>query len=312
MENILPIHLQEVIFGSSDSRVSKQLTKLEKAGKIRKTAPRIYSSNLIEPIELIIRRNLFQILGRLYPGAILSHRSAFEYAPTETGHIFITYTYTKKIFLPSITISFIKGKGPIEGDNTLSGELYVSQKPRALLENLQTSRRPGPSSKCLPLPEIEEKLEQIIRVNGEDELNKVRDKAKEISKELNMQNEFERLNKMIAALLTTHGSKIMAATSTQFADHLRQLADRRLNQAISQLSPSLHPALSGTSSLLRLRLPRIACFTPSTMQSENRTPIALLFLVIPANVTGYFQYCLCHYEACWRSFFSWSFVVRVI
>jgi len=33
------------------------------------------------------------------------------------------------------------------------------------------------------------------------------------------------------------------------------------------------------------------------MQSENRTPIALSFLVIPANVTGYFQHCLCHYEA---------------
>jgi hypothetical protein len=33
------------------------------------------------------------------------------------------------------------------------------------------------------------------------------------------------------------------------------------------------------------------------MQSENRTPIALSILVIPANLTGYFQYYLCHYEA---------------
>lgn len=211
VENILPIHLQEVIFGSSESRISKQISKLEKEGKIRKIAPRIYSSNLTEPSEVIIRRNLFQILGNLYPGAILSHRSAIEYAPTKAGYIFLTYTYTKKVSLPGITISFIEGQGPIEGDNIISGELYASQKPRAFLENLQTSRNPGPTSKCLTLVEIEEKLEQIIRVNGEDEINKVRDKAKKISKELNMQKEFERLNQMIGALLKIHTSKILSS-----------------------------------------------------------------------------------------------------
>ena len=74
MENILPIHLQEIIFSSSDQKISKQISKLEKNGKIRKIAQRIYSSNLIDPPEAIIRRNLFIVLGRLYPGAILSHR----------------------------------------------------------------------------------------------------------------------------------------------------------------------------------------------------------------------------------------------
>ena len=93
----------------------------------------------------------------------------------------------------------------------MSGELFVTQKPRAFLENLQISKNRGDSSKCLPLAEIEDKLEQIIRVNGEDELNKVRDKAREIAKELNMQMEFERLNKMISALLATHSSKILSS-----------------------------------------------------------------------------------------------------
>ena len=211
MENILPIHLQEVIFGSSDKRISRQISILLKKGKIRKIAPRIYTSNLNEPIEDIIRRNLFQILGKQYPGALLSHRSAFEYSPTKAGYLFLTYTYTKKVKLPGITISFIKGQKPIDGDNAISGELYVSQKARAFLENLQASKTPGPKSKCLTLPELEEKLEQIIRVNGEAEINKVRDNAKSIAKVLNMQKEFERLNKMISALLTTHTSKILSS-----------------------------------------------------------------------------------------------------
>lgn len=211
MENILPIHLQEVIFGSSDKRRSRQISNLEKAGKIRKIAPRIYSSNLTEDPAAIIRRNLFQILGTLYPGAILSHRSAFEYAPTTAGIIFLTYTYTKKITLPGITISFHAGHEPISGDNIISGELYVSQKPRAFLENLQASRNTGPTSKCLSLSAIEEKLEQIIRVNGEKEINQVRDEARKISVELNMQKEFVVLDKMISALLSTHPSKILSS-----------------------------------------------------------------------------------------------------
>ena len=92
MENILPIHLQEIIFSSSDPGISKQISKLEKNGKIRKISPRVYSSNLTEPVEEIIKRNLFLILGRLYPGALLSHRSAFEFQPTEYGHIFVNNT----------------------------------------------------------------------------------------------------------------------------------------------------------------------------------------------------------------------------
>jgi len=40
MENILPERIPEVLFSSSDSMVSRQISKLQKAGKIRKIAPR--------------------------------------------------------------------------------------------------------------------------------------------------------------------------------------------------------------------------------------------------------------------------------
>lgn len=209
MENILPIHIQEVIFSSSDTKISKQISKLEKEGKIIKIAPRIYTSNLKETAESIVQRNLFQILAHLYPDALLSHRSAFEYKPTATGTIFLTYTYTKKVNLPGVTISFLKGNRAIDGDNVIAGKLFVSQQERALLENLQSSKRPGADSKTLSIPEIEDKLEQIIRVHGEDGLNKIRDKAKAISEQLNMDSEFLKLNKIISSLLSTKPSKVL-------------------------------------------------------------------------------------------------------
>jgi hypothetical protein len=203
--------VQEVIFSSRDSKTSKQITKLLSAGVIRKIAPRVYSSNLDEPVEGIIRRNLFQVLGTLYPGTMLSHRSAFEFQPTKTGQIFLTTSYTKKVKLPGITIQFLAGPSPIEGDNKFSGELYTSQKARAFLENLQTTRKLGSNSKCLSLPEIEERLEQIIRVNGEKEINKLRDQARMLAEQLEMQQEFEKLNRIISALLTTKTSKILSS-----------------------------------------------------------------------------------------------------
>lgn len=211
MENIIPIHLQEIIFATSDIALNRQLSKLEKEGQIKKIAPRIYTSNFNESAEIIIRRNIFSILGKLYPGAVLSHRSALEFKPTLANQIFVTYTYTKKIELPGITIRFMKGMPAIEGDNPFSGDLFVSQQERALLENLQTSRQAGSTSKTITISEIETKLEQVVHVKGEQGLNQLRDKAREIGGKLQMQSEFEKLNKMISALLTTKPSKILTS-----------------------------------------------------------------------------------------------------
>ena len=211
MENNIPIHLQEIIFATSDIALNRQLSKLEEEGQIKKIAPRIYTSNFNESEETIIRRNIFTILGKLYPGAVVSHRSALEFKPTSANQIFVTYTYTKKIELPGITIRFMEGMPAIEGDNPFSGELFVSQQERAFLENLQSSRQIGPTSKTITLPEIENKLEQIAQVKGEEGLNQFRDKAREIAEKLGMQSEFEKLNKLISALLTTKPSKILTS-----------------------------------------------------------------------------------------------------
>ncbi len=56
-----------------------------------------------------MRRNLFYILAQLYPHAVISHRSAYELKPTDTGDIFLTYTYTKNVSLESYFSNYIEG-----------------------------------------------------------------------------------------------------------------------------------------------------------------------------------------------------------
>ena len=207
----MQLRLQELIFSSSDPETSREISKMEKKGVVRKIAPRIYTSNLEESPAKIIQRNIFQILGNLYPGVILSHRSALEFKPTEDYQIFLTYSYSKKIELPGVTLNFFNGMKPIEGDSKFVGELYASSQERAFLENLQTSRSTGRQPKNLPVEELENKLEKIFLVKGEQGLNDFRDNARKISEKLHMETEFAKLNKIISALLKTRPSNILSS-----------------------------------------------------------------------------------------------------
>ncbi len=201
--------MSEIIFASSNPQEAYKISKMLQEKKIRKIAPRIYTTNFDEKPSEIIRRNILEILGNLYPQSVLSYRSAFEFKPTSTNQIFVTYSYTRKIKLPGVTINFLEGKGPVEGDNKMIGELYVSSKERAFLENLKITKKSGHDSKTLGIPKIEEKLDDVLRIKGEDGLNQLRDKAKKLSEILEMQKEYESLSKIISALLATKPSKIL-------------------------------------------------------------------------------------------------------
>jgi len=126
MNKDTPVHLQEIIFSSDEPRISRAISKLVREGRLRKIAPKIFTSNLEEEPADIIYRNRFKIIGHLYPGILLSHRSALEYKPTGTGHLFLTYNYERRVNLPGIKLSIMAGNAGIPGDNLLTDGLYVS------------------------------------------------------------------------------------------------------------------------------------------------------------------------------------------
>ena len=238
--------MSELLFASSDSREAYRISRMLKQKKIRKIAPRIYTTNFEEAPAEIIRGNILEILGHLYPGAVLSHRSAFEFKPTSANQIFVTHSYRRKIKLPGITINFLEGKGPVDGDNKMFGELYVSSKQRAFLENLQVTKKAGPSSKSLSLPEIEEKLDDIAKVHGEGGLNRLRDSARKTSKDLSMEREFGRLDKIIGAMLSTKPANVLRsplaisrAAGNPFDKHRLDVFERLFNYLHNKEFPSI-------------------------------------------------------------------------
>ena len=203
--------LPEVLFANGDKSYSYYLSDLTKKGMVRRVAPKVYTSNLDASDEEIVRRNLFLIVGKLFPGAVVSYRSAFEMKPTSSGDFFLTYKYTKKVKLPGLTIHLLEGIGGQAEDTPFVNGLFIACHERAFLENMKTSYRKGENTKCLPINEIEERLEKVIRINGEAAINALRDKAKILSGRLNMEPEFAKLDNIIGALLSTRDSKVLTS-----------------------------------------------------------------------------------------------------
>lgn len=53
----------EIVMASSDKATSKFITQMKKEGRLVKIAPKIYTTNMNDTAENLIRRNLFFILG---------------------------------------------------------------------------------------------------------------------------------------------------------------------------------------------------------------------------------------------------------
>ena len=203
--------LNEVIVGSASPATAKLLARLKREGRVVKLAPRLYTTNFTDSPENIVRRNIWAIVGKLWPGARLAFRTAFEYAPHE-GRLFLGYKYTRKVALPGLTIHFIATPESLPSDYPFMEGLGVSSHARAVLENLEPDRTQGGVEKCLPTEVIEERLEAEFAAGGEAALNKLRDEARAVVAATGMEYAFARLDKLVGALLSTRPANVLKSS----------------------------------------------------------------------------------------------------
>ena len=111
----------------SDTSQSAEMSRAVKSGLVRKIGSKLYSSNLRDTPEQIIR----QILSLLIPGTVVSHRSAIENKISPAECIFVTGEYRRTIDLPGLEIFVQKGYGPLEGRDSPILNLYVACRERA-------------------------------------------------------------------------------------------------------------------------------------------------------------------------------------
>ncbi len=200
---------KEIVFASSLPEVAREISHLVDSGKLRKIAPRLYTTNLIDSPEHIIRRNILSILMWRFPKTIISHRSACEMRTTPSGHFFLTGKVNRKITeLPGVIIHILKGPDADEKD-MIYGQMYIASEYRWLLENMQSSRKHGEESKTLPQETVEKKIGSVFVAGGEKALNEYRDTLRNTAKRLGMHKEFQKINIIISAILSTHTYEVL-------------------------------------------------------------------------------------------------------
>jgi hypothetical protein len=201
----------------SDSHGSAAASRMARAGTARKIGPRLYTCNMLDAPEAVVSRNLWPIVALLAPGAVVSHRTAFENRAAPDGSVFLSGSYPRQIALPGITLRQIVGSGPIEGDMPYMGRLFLASRPRAFLENLLPSRKRELVARTVGREGVEERLAETLRAGGEEALNRLRDEARSVAPLLGLDEQFRLLDSLIAALLRSRPSDLKAPSARAYA-----------------------------------------------------------------------------------------------
>jgi hypothetical protein len=198
----MTIMLPEVFV--SNKSLSPRISKEMKKGKLRKLGSRVYTTNLAESAELLIKRHAWFIVKELFPGSVIVDRTALEHRPAKDGSVFLVSKKKRAVLLPGLSIIPRKGHGPLDEDKPFMEKLFLSCPARAFLENLCKRRtRKGEVSRTLSHEEIEERLEMLLQGAGTSALQTLRDQAKLIAPLIGLENEFKILDGIIGTLFGT-------------------------------------------------------------------------------------------------------------
>jgi hypothetical protein len=193
---------------------ARRLQRLAAAGQLRRIYAGIYTDDLTQPLESIVRRELFPLCPLVAPGSIISHRSALEGGrPTSAGNLFLTGSNRRDFELPGVKLRMTKGAGPLDSDirvPTFGGDAYISSQARALLENLTASRGDPAERRTLGAEGVEAWLARLISRDISGSVNKLRDTARAIAVPLGLESEFKQLDQTIGALLGTQRVRLTA------------------------------------------------------------------------------------------------------
>lgn len=230
----------------SDTTTSRAVSRAAGQGRLRKLASRLYTSNLKDAAEAIVRRNLWQIVGGYFPGALVADRTALENAPAADGSVCLIADREADIALPGITLRPRKGHKALASDRPFIAGLHLCSTARAYLENMRSSRsRGGLVSRTLLRKELGERLDAFLRLSGEDAIKRLRDEIRVLAKPLDMMEEAKTLDGLIGTLLGTREEKLRSGVGK--ARH----AGRPYDPARLALFETLHRALRDHPPIIR-------------------------------------------------------------
>ena len=185
------------------------LDRYVRDGRVRRLATGLYTSNVDDPVDEIVRRNVYDIAGLLFPEAVVSERSHVVGGLTAENELMLVADRTADVAVGPVVYRARRGPGPAEGDMPWLGSgLYLASPARGLLENARLTRgRRGRASRGLSRSELETYLEHKLDSVGAEGLNDLRDQARALAPTLGAAAELHVLEQLIGTILGTRSVK---------------------------------------------------------------------------------------------------------
>lgn len=204
-------------------------SRAAKRGEIRRLSRGLYTRNLDEAPEQLVRRRWFDVAALYFPGAVIVDRSATTAGPAADGSLFLDVgpgpVNPRAVALPGLTLRPRNGPGPVEGDTAFM-KLTMSSPARAMLDNMRPSRARTSVPRTLRPLELEERLDRLARTRGEEALLMLRDEAKRTAILLDAEHELAELDRLIGSLLGTRDAPLRTAAARARRAGLGYDADR--------------------------------------------------------------------------------------
>ncbi len=227
-----------------DSTLHDRFTR----GEIVRLARGIYSTDVDADPSDVVRRAWREIVGRRFPHAVVTDRSAV-WAQPHDGYLFIASARDGSLELPGLVVVSRKGPGAVEGDIAMGAGVHLASRPRAFLDNTRpTRRRSVLPPATLARAELADWIDHLCAVDGAERVSEYRDAAEALADTLEVSPaRVERLNEIVGAALgtrdSTSGSQAMKARAAGIPfDQGRVLRFELLANHLRDVVTS-HPAL---------------------------------------------------------------------
>jgi hypothetical protein len=218
-------------------------------GQLARLATGVYTSDVTSDPAAVVAREWHNIAGRMFPGAVITDRSAVTGEPVD-GVLYLSHDgRARRVDLPGLSVTARSGAGPLDGDIPLPGGLHQASKGRALAENARPSRsRGGRERRTLDAAELGDWIDRLCQVDGPERLARYREQAERAADAVGAaQDAVKALSQMIGAALGTQqahtSSRALAARQAPLPydqDRVRLFA--QLADSLREVRPAHWPS----------------------------------------------------------------------
>jgi len=240
----------------SDETPRSTIAGMVRRGDLVQLATGVYTADKTRSPEEVVRRRWLDITGHLFPDATITDRSAPRSGPVD-GVLYLAHDRRdREIDLPGLRITARRGAPPQPDDIALPTGLHLASQARGLAENAMPSRaRRGSIPRRLTRNELCEWIGQICRLDGEEKLDRLRNRARSLAPTLGVTDEaFDTVDILIGAALGTRHApnlppSLHARRYLKPYDPMRTERFDLLAAALRSSSPQAHSARSSNALL---------------------------------------------------------------